>query len=225
MYKQFDKWITTIFLKPIIKWYLNRDTWYKNKWLPGKLLIKKGVFHPAFFFSSEFLAEFAHTLPLTQTRVCEMCAGSGLLSFVAMSQNANVSSVDISDIAVQGLRFNAQQLFPNVPVEIIQSDGFLKVPHNTFDYIFLNPPYFFKDPISEADYAWYCGANGRFFEDFFSSLKMFTHSQSKVFMVLAENCDIDRITAIANGYNWNMSVINSREIRWEINTIFQIFPR
>jgi len=225
MYKRIDKWITTLFLKPIIQWYLKRDTWYKNKWLPGKLLIKNGVFHPAFFFSSEFLAEFAHTLPLKQTRVCEMCAGSGLLSFVALSKKAIVSSVDISDKAIQGLKFNAQHLFPTVPLEIIQSDGFSKVPRNTFDYIFLNPPYFFKDPSSDADYAWYCGANGRFFEDFFSALPMFTHAQSKVFMVLADNCEVDRIKAIAHRNNWDMIVINSREIRWEINTIFQIFPR
>lgn len=225
MFNRIDKWFTTFVLKPVLKLYLNRDTWYAHKLLPKKLLIKKGVFHPAFFFSSEYLAEYSNSLPLSNTMVCEMCAGSGLLSFIAMSKRAQVYSIDISEVAVNGLKLNAGHLFPDVTAQIIQSDCFLNVHPTNFDYIFVNPPYFFKDPVNVTDYAWYCGAQGHFFQNFFSSLHQYTHSQSKVYMVLADNCEIDRIRAIANGYNWDMVVINSRKIRWEINTIFQFLPQ
>ncbi len=220
-----DKWLTTRLLKPLIAWYLKRDRWYQHPQLNQAMLIKAGVFHPRFFFSSEFFAGFALRCHVKGKLVCEMGAGSGLLSFLLLQQGAMVTSVDLSQRAIEGLLYNKQHIKTATELNVIMSDVFEKVPQTRFDFIFVNPPYFFKSPQIDAQLAWYAGSDGRFFIRFFDQLKHFVKPSTEVYMVLADNCDLQAIHRLAAIHNWELKEVYSSKIRWEINSIFHVLPR
>ena len=87
-----------------------------------------------------------------------------------------------------------------------------------------NPPYYKKSPKSDAEYAWYCGENGEYFQKLFSSLKQYIHSQSLVLMILSEDCDILMITKLALYNHLDIRIVRERKIVWEKNNIYQIIP-
>jgi release factor glutamine methyltransferase len=190
-----------------------------------KLKIISGVFHPRFFFSSKYLAAFIEQLELTGKSFCEPCTGSGLISLIAFSKKANVVCFDIDAKAVETVRFNFKHNFKAKDVDtfqIMQSDGFKQVPKQLFDVIAINPPYFFKTVTNEKEYAWNCGENGEFFMDFFKGLQDYLNPQGICYMVLAENCDLTRIEAIAKTNACSFILINEKKIAWEKNFIFEI---
>jgi release factor glutamine methyltransferase len=91
-----------------------------------------------------------------------------------------------------------------------------------FDYIVLNPPYFFKSADDMSMYAWNCGKNGEFFKHFFCSLKKYLDPKGLCYMVLADNCDINRIENLAIDFNLSFKLIHEKKIAWEKNFIFEI---
>ena len=53
-------------------------------------------------------------------------------------------------------------------IRIIHSDLFDNIPLEAFDIIAINPPYYKKDPHAPAEYAWFCGKKGEYFERLFT---------------------------------------------------------
>ena len=218
-----SKRLTNIFLKPLIKQYLKFDTTFRYKNL--KLKVVSGVFHPRFFFSSKYLAGFIEQLDLHGKAFCEPCAGSGLISLLAFNKKANVYCFDIDLKAVENIKFNFKQNFETDSTnrfQVIQSDGFEKVPEKLFDVIAINPPYFFNSITNESQYAWNCGEKGEFFIKFFKYLPNYLKPLGKCYMVLAENCDLMSIRQIAEQHNFEFLLINEKKIAWEKNYIFEI---
>lgn len=218
MYRQ----LTNVFVKPLLKQYLKFDSFFYYKGL--KLKIFRDVFHPRFFFSSKYLANFIEQLDLENKHFCEPCAGSGLISLVAYNKGATVCCFDISSKAVENIQYNFKKNFPSSghrSFRVIQSDCFCNV-SGQFDIMGVNPPYFFKPVRIMQDHAWNCGENGDFFHLFFSSLKNHLRPEGKCYMVLAENCDINRIKQIAGINNLNLRVVDEKKIAWERNFIFEI---
>lgn len=218
------KKLVNILLKPVIKQYIKFNTVFNYKGL--KLKIFSGVFHPQFFFSSKYLADFVDKLDLNNKLFCEPCSGSGLISLVAYRKGAHVCCFDINPKAVENIKYNFQRNFgsqkSNIDFNVIESDGFNNVPEKVFDYIVLNPPYFFKSADNMTMYAWNCGENGEFFKQFFSSFKKYLNPLGICYMVLADNCDITRIKKLALDYDLSFKLIHEKKIAWEKNFIFEI---
>ena len=99
---------------------------------------------------------------------------------------------------------------------------FDSIPKLTFDVIVVNPPYFFDDVKTDNQLAWNCGKNGEYFVKFFSGLNQFSNSESDVYMILADNCEIDRIKNIAKSHQFILVLIVHKKIKWETNFIFKI---
>src|SRR4051812_42023468 len=95
-----------VLVQPFLKNYLKKERMFTFQEL--KLKIYPGVFHPAYFFSTKVFAEFIQSLDLKNNKVCEVGAGSGLLSFIALRSGAQVFSFDINSVAVNGLKENLQ---------------------------------------------------------------------------------------------------------------------
>lgn len=210
--------------KPLLKQYLKFDTRFKYKGLG--LTIFSGVFHPQFFFSSKYLAGFIETLELKNKQFCEPCSGSGFVSLLAYRNGANVFCFDINPLAVKNIQLNYKINFGhnNSTQQFIikESDNFTNVPQQQFDVIVLNPPYFFNEATDNAQLAWNCGKEGEFFVSFFSSLSAYLAANGKCYMVLAENCEIERIAAIAHFNGFNFILVQQKKISWEKNYIFEI---
>ncbi len=215
--------IVQTFIKPIVTWYLKKPRTFRYKKV--ELIILSGIFHPQFFFSSKFLAAFIESLDLKNKTFCEPCTGSGFISIVAYRQGAKVLCFDVDWKAIENVKLNAaknkiEESTSNF--QVIQSDGFSNIPSQTFDVMVINPPYFFKKVEADTQLAWNCGEEGEFFVSFFSALPRYLSTNGKCFMVLADNCDIERIKAIAqlNQLTWRLT--QTKRIWWENNFIFEI---
>ncbi|MBA3680098.1 MAG: methyltransferase [Bacteroidetes bacterium] len=210
-----------VLVQPILKRYLKKVRIYTYADL--KLKIYPGVFHPEYFFSTQVFAEFIQKLSLKDKKVCEVGAGSGLLSFIAFSKGAKVFSFEISSKAIDGIKENLQNNFKDQKnFNVCLSDLFDQVPENKFDVFLINPPYFFSDPSNEGSYAWYCGKNGEYFEKLFTQLGNYSNTSSQIFMILADNCDRERISTIARKYDYLLNLVHEKKVKWEKNFIFNI---
>ncbi|MEO5570872.1 MAG: methyltransferase, partial [Bacteroidia bacterium] len=179
-------------IKPLIEIYLSKNRNYNYGDI--QLIIFKGVFHPGLFFSTKILLDHLKQFNLTNKIFLELGAGSGLISIYASKRNAQVTASDISENSVKNVKLNADK--NNAAFQIIHSDLFEKIPQMNFDFVLINPPYYNRQPNNEAEYAWYCGEHSEYFEKLFSELSGYIHRQSKVIMVLSEDCDLEKIKSI-----------------------------
>lgn len=216
-----NKFFAQCVLKPYLTWYLKKP---RVSHINGfKLLIKPTVFHPKYFFSSLYFYDFINSLLLKNTSFLEIGCGSGLLSLLAYKKNANVTCCDINPSAIECTKINFKNNFKeNSAFTCIESDMLASIPHQTFDYVVINPPYFFADNSQQEQLAWNCGVNGEYFEKLFSQLPSYANKSSLIYMILAENCDITRISTIALKYHYKLILIQEKKIKWEKNYIFNI---
>ena len=185
-----------------------------------RLEIPPQVFHPGFFFSTRLLLRYISGLSLQGQRFLELGAGSGLISIYAARKGATVTATDINPVAVECLHKNFDQ--NKVTPEIILSDLFAEIAEQSFDIIAINPPYYRKQPQTMADHAWYCGENGEYFEQLFTKLRKYMHTDSLVLMVLSEDCDVNMISEIASRHNFYMQKKITKKSVWEYLYIYQI---
>ena len=205
-------------LKPVIAAYISGPTTYRYQDL--KICVLPGVFHPRFFFSTRLLLKHLAQLQLSGKSFLELGAGSGLISLFAARRGAAVTACDISQVSVDNVRQNQQRNGLSFPV--LHSDLFSALPQQRFDLIVINPPYYKKDPVSEADHAWYCGKNSEYFSRLFSSLGDHLHARSQVIMVLSDGCDIKEIVSLAGMHGFKLEEISSHRKLIEKNFIFSI---
>lgn len=212
--------VATRYYRPMLQKYLARERTYSYRSI--RLVIPSGVFHPGFFFSSKFLLRFLAGQPLRGRSFLELGAGSGLISLFAAGQGADVTATDINPLAIDCLHTNRGL---NAAVfEIVHSDLYRSLPHQQFDIVAVNPPYYRKQPSSDAQRAWYCGPEGEYFDSFFSGLGAYIHERSEVWMVLCEGCDLPMIRNLASRYGWALRLARTRRNWIERDYIFQIVP-
>lgn len=212
------KYLVEKIYAPFLLRYLKHDRYYS--YMGIRLLVKEGVFHPGFFFSTKFLLKTLSQLPLKDKKLLELGAGSGLISFYAASQGAAVTASDISTKAVGGLLQNATAL--QLPVKVIQSDLFLNIPEQSFDYIIINPPYYPKEPQSEEQMAWFCGADFEYFHKLFEQLGSYVQRNTTVLMSISEDCNVERIGAVAEANSFKFTLSHKKRIMWEYNYIYRL---
>ena len=216
------KIVVSTFIKPVITRYLKKPRKYNYDGF--KLIINPSVFHPGLFFSTKYFYTFIKRLDLENKVALEIGSGSGLLSLLMASKNSHVTAIDITTEAVENTKLNYElnkKLLCN-NFKTIKSDLFESLTKRIYDLIIINPPYFFKEPINAEQQAWYCGKDGKYFDNLFSQMQKHTHSKSLIYMILADNCDITKITSIAQEYNCNFTKIESKKIFWETNYIYQL---
>jgi release factor glutamine methyltransferase len=208
--------------KRILQLYLKTDS---NIRFDGfKLKVLRGVFHPKLFFSTKYFYSFLKEQDFTGTHFLEIGSGSGILSMLALRKDAaTVTAVDIDPKAVENTRVNFSENFNfTANVKVLQGDVLNNLPKRAFDRVVINPPYYFKKISTDDQYAWYCGENGEYFENLFSKLADYIHSQTLVYMILEENCEINRIKEMAAQYNLHFVLVDKKKIKWETSYIFCI---
>ena len=206
--------------RPFLLWYLSKNRLYSHKEL--SLVIFPGVFHPGFFLSTKIFLEFLEKISVSDKKVLELGAGSGLISLVIARNGGMAFASDVSTIAINNVRENARR--NNLDVQVIQSDLFQNMPQEKFDLVIVNPPYYPGDPSSESERAWYCGKNFEYFLILFDQLKNYMHQNSEAYMILSEDCDLAKIEAIALQREMKMLKVYQKKKYWEWNYIFRIVP-
>ena len=191
--RRFYKIYSNRILRPYLQWKLRKTVIYKGYGM--QLNIPSGVFHPHYFHSTTFLLDYLLSEHLEGKTFLELGCGSGLISLCAARAGAHVTAIDIHSKAIDNLHENAAN--NGIEIEMIISDLFQQLPGRQFDIIAINPPYYPRNPATEAEMAWFCGIDFEYFERLFAQLKAHVCPNGKVLMVLSEDCDMVAISRIA----------------------------
>lgn len=212
------KYIVDRMYKPLLSRWLSKKRIYRTRGIT--LVIPKGIFHPGFFFSTQFLLEYIDKLDLKGKKLLELGAGSGLIAIFAAKRDAHVTASDINPLAIEFLKKNSE--INKVSLSIIQSDLFKEIPGESFDIIAINPPYYKKNPQTIFEHAWYCGENGEYFQKLFNELRGYIHNNSEVLMVISEDCDFGMIERMAAERNFSLQKMNTKKVIWEYLYIYKV---
>jgi len=218
--RNFIKKITHPFLKYGLKLY-----YYKpRKYCYEDICIKvhPDVFPPHLTLSTKILLNFIKPLNLKNKSFLELGCGSGIISLLASKKEAKVLASDINEKALEFLKKNS--IKNELPVTIIQSDLFDNIENIHFDYIIINPPYYPKKPKTVKEQAWFCGENFEYFEKLFYQLNSKIELQN-VFMILSEDCEIEKIKGIGLQNNLSFEILKSKTVFKEKNYIYSLKKR
>ncbi|MBK8847257.1 MAG: methyltransferase [Bacteroidetes bacterium] len=211
------KKILTTFYKPIVKWYLQKPRLYTYRGL--EIIVRPGVFHPGFFYSTKLLLKHLEGLDLFQKRILELGCGSGLISCVLAKKGGIVTATDISKTALANTIENAQR--NHVVIEAKYSDLFSNIGNQEFDFIVINPPYYKGNQTTDESFAWYAGMLLEYFQQLFVQLKVnLKHSQC--IMILNDACDLNFIAAQAKRNGLNLNLLKVHKLTTEENYIYSI---
>jgi release factor glutamine methyltransferase len=184
------------------------------------LNVPVGVFHPGLFFSSAVLAaEIERRRPRGRS-VLDVGCGSGVLALTAARCGAVVTAVDINPAAVAAATANATA--NGLAVTVVQSDLFAAVDGRQFDMVVVNPPYFAKDPVDDAERAWFAGSDLGYFERFFAGLADHLAAEAVTLMVLGEGCDIATISAAAKRHGFSIDETRRKRVWLGIQVVYEI---
>ena len=216
--KKFIQQLAHPFYKRFHFWYHRKARKYtfKNVYT----IVQPGVFSPKNTLSTKVFLDYISTLDITSKRVLELGCGSGIISVFAASQNAVVTASDINQIALDSLK--KVSTAQNLKINPVFSDLLDEIEPTQFDYIFINPPYYPKNPSNLTEKAWFCGENFEFFEKLFFQLKQKKPAQTTVLMILSDACDIIKLDGIAKNNALKFNPVFSIELTFESNTIYQI---
>jgi release factor glutamine methyltransferase len=169
------------------------------------------------------LLQFIEPLSLKEKKVLELGCGCGIISILAAKKGAQVTASDINSTALKALEKNAAK--NTVLIDVVLSDLFENLNGQSFDFIIINPPYYPRNPVSIAENAWFCGENFEYFEKLFSQLPTFITVQNKIYMILSEDCDLQKIKAIALKNEITFELLLEKKVVAEKNYIYQLRKR
>ncbi len=197
-----------------------RRSW---RWKGLTLEVPIGVFHPGLFFSSGVLAAQIERMQLGGRSVLDVGCGTGVLSLVAARAGAVATAIDLNPHAVNTTIDNAAA--NGLTVEVMQSDLFEGLRDRRFDLIVVNPPFFAKDPVDDAERAWFAGADLGYFERFFAGLGDHMAERphpGSALMVLSEGCDMQTISAAATRHQFRLTIVERRREWLGVQVVWQI---
>lgn len=216
--RNFIKQITHPFLKLALNLYYSKPRPFRYENI--RIEVHPDVFPPHMTFSTRILLDFVDELNLEYRTFLELGCGSGIISLLASKKGAEVTASDINQTALDFLNINASR--NKLAVKTIYSDVFENLENETFDFIVINPPYYPKNPKNIRQEAWYCGENFEYFEKLFQQLPHHLDAESKCYMILSQDCDLEKIKSIALKNTMDLELILEKKVRVETNYIFTI---
>jgi len=216
--KSFLKKLLFPILKSVYNIYSSKERSYSYKGINVRIM--SGVFHPGLFFSTKLLIEYISKYDLNDKNILELGAGSGLISVYCAKLKANVTASDINPIAVENINKNAK--LNSVNIKVVESDLFDRIETKEFNFIIINPPYYPKNPNNDEEFAWFCGNDFQYFKKLFNQIGNYVNNDSKIIMVLSEDCDIEMIKKIGKQSHFIFTKCYEQKIWSEMNYIFEI---
>ena len=212
------KRLTKPFLNAGLKFYYRKSRKYSYQNI--EVLVHPEVFPPHLTLSTKILLDFISEMDLQNKTFLELGCGCGIISLFSCKKGALVTASDINEIALEYLEKASEK--NNLKVDCVYSNLFENLQERTFYYIIINPPYYPKNPKSTKDQAWFCGEKFEYFENLFKQLPQFISEENHTYMILSEDCNIDKIKRIASGNNLSLETVFELKTMRELNIIFSI---
>lgn len=219
--RDFIKKITHPFLKKGAEYYYKKPRPYSYKGITT--IVHPDVFPPHLTLSTKILLDYISEIDLSQKTFLELGCGSGIISLYASQKGANVTANDINTTALEYLTKASQT--NNLPLDCVHSDLFENISQKQFDYILINPPYYPKSPENIKQQAWFCGEDFEYFESLFKQLPKYLSEENTTYMILSEDCELEKIKSIALKNNVIMEVVFETKKVGEKNFIFSIYQK
>lgn len=213
-------------LHPLVRrayiWYAKKPR--KYRWHGLTVQLYPSVFHPWVHFSTHIFLDFLEEQALKNKRILELGAGSGLISCYLAQQGNEVVASDINPIAVRAIQESAT--LNNLQLEVIHSDLFAKIDLSVpFDFILINPPFFARDAQNDFERAYFCGIDFEYFERLFTQVSDRIGTKSSIWMILSEDCELQRIRDIGLHHNTSMKLVFEKTNNQERHEIYELISK
>ena len=216
MIRKLLKRLTHPFLKYGTQKYFSKPRPYSYDGI--EVLVMPDVFPPHYTLSTKILLDYIKPLDLKHKTFLELGCGSGIVALYAAKKGAQVTASDINSSALVALKDASVK--NNLVIDIINSNLFNSISNQSFDYIFINPPYYPKTPKNIKERAWFCGENFEYFKKLFKQLEQ--RKDKIVLMILSQDCNIDKIKTIASQHHLQLDIALEHTTFAERNFIYRV---
>lgn len=190
------------------RYYGSERVW---QWHHLKIVIWPGVFPPGPTLSTAFMLAHISRLDLDGRLVLDLGCGTGALAIQSARQGATAIARDINPRAVANCQANAAR--NGCLVDAAVGDLLDGLAEAAPALILVNPPYYPKEPLDLADAAWNCGRDHTYFRRLFAQFAAKPFGDTRMLMVLSEDCDLARILGIADAAGLVAELVETRN-RW-----------
>jgi release factor glutamine methyltransferase len=203
---------------------LNRGSIRTTRAAGFKLRVRPTVFHPRFFLSSEYFAEFIDSLDLKGKTVADVGTGSGVLALAcARACAASVLAVDINPNAVLCARENAEANGYGDRVTATQMDLLGGTPAQPiFDVILSSPPKHAGEPRDLADTGWHAGPQHRNIANLFNQARERLKPDGRLYVMMSSASDLDLFARFIQGAGFRPRLVFERSFYIESMLIYEL---
>jgi methylase of polypeptide subunit release factors len=191
-----------------------------------RLSVPPTVFHPRFFLSSEYFAEFIDRLDLSGKSVADIGTGSGILALAAARAGAtNVLALDINPNAARSARENAQANgFGNCVTAVCANLLDSLAPWPLFDVILSSPPKHAGEPRDLADRGWHAGPQYRDLAALFEQAHERLKPGGSIYVMLSSDSDLDLLGRLINKAGLRARLVYERSFYIESMILYELRP-
>lgn len=168
-----------------------------------EIVVNPGVFPPA----TDTKLLISHIKCNKSHRILDITTGSGAAALTAGLQGASGLAVDINPLAVQNARENFQR--HRVSMQAIESNLYVNVPLEQFDYIYANGPFFEGNIEEPMDYA--CYGASTFIGELLSGIRTYLKPRGKLLIVMSAWSDLNHFKKTAEKNHLLISLKSTRK--------------
>jgi release factor glutamine methyltransferase len=189
-----------------------------------RLTVRPTVFHPRYFLTSEFFANFISDIDLTGKRVADVGTGSGILALAAARAGAaSVVALDINPNAAKVAAENAHANGLGKPIMAVGSNLLSALtPRPLFDVILSSPPSFAGEPRDVADRAWHAGPSYRDIAMLFIQARERLASGGCMYVLFSTESDLDLLGNLISRAGFAARLVAERSILIESMIIYEL---
>jgi release factor glutamine methyltransferase len=189
-----------------------------------RLSVRPTVFHPRYFLSSEYFADFISRLDLCGRHVIDVGTGSGILALAAARAGAEyVVAADINPNAALTAAENARANGLADHVRALCSNLLSAVaPRPLFDVILSSPPKHAGEPRDLADRGWHAGPGYRDVADLFDQARGRLNRGGRLYVMVSSDTDLDLFGGLIERAGFRARVALERSILIESFIIYEL---
>ncbi len=192
-----------------------------------RLVVHPTVFHPRYFLSSEYFAEFLSHLDLRGKRVVDVGTGSGILALAAARAGAeNVIAADINPNAALTAAENARANGFDDRVSALCCDLLSALPPRPlFDVILSSPPKHAGEPRDLADRGWHAGPRYCEIAALFDQSRERLKPGGRLYVMVSSDSDLDLFSSFMARAGFQARLVAERSILIEAFLLFSLQAR